>query len=179
MSTLQPLSPTELVQLALREYEGALVGHAYNILRDLDLARDAVQDAFLRLYQQPEGKVPAATLKAWMFTVTGNRCIDMLRKRKRLVSLDSMENPDIAVEDDSAADREPATDAPEAEQVLRYLKRLPQNQQEVVRLKFQGGLSYKEISEATGLTVSNVGFLLHAAIKRLRSLLGAAIHPAA
>jgi RNA polymerase sigma-70 factor (ECF subfamily) len=45
---------------------------------------------------------------------------------------------------------------------------LSENQQEVVRLKFQTGMSYREISEVTGLSVSNVGFLLHTAIKTLR-----------
>ena len=58
------------------------------------------------------------------------------------------------------------------EEVLRFLERLPENQREVIRLKFQGDLSYKEISEVTGLSVSNVGFLIHTGIKRLRSLMG-------
>lgn len=53
-------------------------------------------------------------------------------------------------------------------EVLRLLETLPENQQEVVRLKFQNGLSYREISEITGLSVSNVGYLLHAAIQTLR-----------
>ena len=41
----------------------------------------------------------------------------------------------------------------------------------MVRLKFQYGLSYQEIAEATGLKVGNVGFLLHSALKRLRELM--------
>ena len=48
---------------------------------------------------------------------------------------------------------------------------LPDNQQEVIRLKFQNDLSYREISEITGLSVSNVGFLLHVGIKRLREIM--------
>ena len=52
--------------------------------------------------------------------------------------------------------------------LLRVLATLPMNQQEVVRLKFQAGLSYREISYITGLSVSNVGFLLHTALARLR-----------
>ena len=50
---------------------------------------------------------------------------------------------------------------------------LSENQREVVRLKFQTGLSYREISDVTGLSVSNVGFLLHTAIKTLRQNLKA------
>ena len=55
------------------------------------------------------------------------------------------------------------------EAVLRLIERLPPNQQEVVRLKFQNGFSYKEISRITTLSVSNVGFLIHTAVARLRT----------
>jgi RNA polymerase sigma-70 factor (ECF subfamily) len=46
---------------------------------------------------------------------------------------------------------------------------LPDNQQEVVRLKFQNGLSYREISCITKLSVSNVGYLIHTAIQKIRA----------
>jgi RNA polymerase sigma-70 factor (ECF subfamily) len=49
------------------------------------------------------------------------------------------------------------------------IDRLPPNQQEVVRLKFQNGFSYKEISRITELSVGNVGFLIHTAVARLRT----------
>ena len=58
-----------------------------------------------------------------------------------------------------------------AERVFRMLDQLPDNQQEVVRLKFQNEMTYQEIAEVTGLSVTNVGFLLHTALKRLRELL--------
>ena len=47
-----------------------------------------------------------------------------------------------------------------------------QNQQEVLRLKFQHGLSYREISGVTELTVSHVGVLIHNGLKALRARLG-------
>lgn len=59
-----------------------------------------------------------------------------------------------------------------AERVFRMLDQLPDNQQEVVRLKFQNDMTYQEIADVTGLSVTNVGFLLHTALKRLRELLG-------
>ena len=75
--------------------------------------------------------------------------------------------------DDASPDPSRAMERKERfEEVLRFLERLPENQREVIRLKFQGDLSYKEISEVTGLSVSNVGFLIHTGIKRLRTLMG-------
>ena len=58
-----------------------------------------------------------------------------------------------------------------AAKVFRMLDQLPDNQQEVVRLKFQNEMTYQEIADVTGLSVTNVGFLLHTALKRLRELL--------
>ena len=51
---------------------------------------------------------------------------------------------------------------------LNILNTLPANQQEVIRLKFQGELSYQEISQITKLSVSNVGFLIHTGLKTIR-----------
>ena len=75
--------------------------------------------------------------------------------------------------DDTSPDPSYAMQQKERHQeVMRFLERLPENQREVIRLKFQGDLSYKEIAEVTGLSVSNVGFLIHTGIKRLRTLMG-------
>ena len=52
--------------------------------------------------------------------------------------------------------------------VLGALNQLTPNQQEVIRLKFQAGLSYREIGQITGLSTSNVGFQIHTGIKKLR-----------
>jgi RNA polymerase sigma-70 factor (ECF subfamily) len=52
--------------------------------------------------------------------------------------------------------------------LLQLIAHLPPNQQEVIRLKFQNGFSYKEISRITALSVGNVGFLIHSAVTRLR-----------
>ena len=53
--------------------------------------------------------------------------------------------------------------------ILRMIDRLPANQQEVVRLKFHHGFSYKEIARITELSVTNVGFLIHTAVTRMRA----------
>ena len=50
-------SREQFVEEALAQYEGPLIGYALGILRDLDRARDVVQDTFIRLYQQDREKV--------------------------------------------------------------------------------------------------------------------------
>ena len=52
--------------------------------------------------------------------------------------------------------------------VVEWVSELPDREQELIRLKLQNGMSYKEISNVTGLSVSNVGFILHTAMTSLR-----------
>lgn len=72
-----------------------------------------------------------------------------------------LEDAEIGVDSD-AEQREAAVE------IFRLVDNLPKNQREVVYLKFQCDLSYKEISEITKLSVSNVGFLLHTALTEIR-----------
>ena len=51
------------------------------------------------------------------------------------------------------------------------LETLPTNQREVIRLKFQNGFSYQEISRISGHSVSNVGYLIHTGLKTIRGQL--------
>ena len=52
--------------------------------------------------------------------------------------------------------------------VMGALQNLPERQQEILRLKFQSGLSYQEIARVMDLSVGNVGFIIHTALKTLR-----------
>ena len=158
----------ELVHRALIEFESALIGYAASIVKDEDRAKDVVQDTFIKLYEQDPEKVKGS-LKAWLFTVCRNRCFDIIRKEKRMVNI---EDDQLTVIRDAGDDPSRAAErADEHSNVIKFLDRLPENQREVIRLKFEGDMSYKEISQVPQLSVSNVGFLIHAGIKRLRGLL--------
>lgn len=158
----------DLVEYALKEYESPLIGYAMGILKDLDRARDVVQDTFIRLYKQDVEKVKGG-LKTWLYTVCRNRALDVLRKEKRMVVVDDemfnyTESKDLSP-DDAVDQHERVT------QLMGYLDSLSDNQKQVIILKFQKGMSYTEISEETGLTAGNVGFLLHNGLKKLREIL--------
>ena len=58
-----------------------------------------------------------------------------------------------------------------AAQVLELLERLPASQREAIRLKFQNGFSYREISRISGHSETNVGYLIHIGLKTLRGQL--------
>jgi len=158
----------QFVERALAEYESPLVGYAYGFVHDVERARDIVQDTFIRLCQQDVAKVKDG-LKTWLFTVCRNRALDVLRKESRVSALDESTYNELP-----GADRAPDEALDQAERLavtLRYLARLPENQQTVILMKFRDGCSYQEICESTGLSNGNVGFLIHTGLKRLRELL--------
>lgn len=152
------------IRALLAEHEGSLLRYALRLTGDAHQARDCVQETFLRLC-----RADAATVRgheaAWLYRVCRQRAIDWKRKANRMQAVD--------VHDTACVDREPApTDRlqrqEDASAVLAQLSALPESQQDVLRLKFQAGLSYREISEATELSISNVGFLIHTGLKKIR-----------
>ncbi len=161
------------VEQAMAAYESPLIGYAMTIVHDLERARDVVQDTFIRLSQQDVAKVRDG-LKTWLFTVCRNRALDVLRKEKRVQPLDEVKWRRVAGSEMQPDEK--ATHDEKVAEVMRYLDRLSENQREVILLKFQQGLSYKEITEVTGLTSGNIGFLIHTGLKRLRDLLPPDLH---
>jgi len=148
------------------EQQAPLTRYAAKLLGDADRARDVVQDTFVKLMQQPIEAVQGHVVE-WLFTVCRHRALDVLRKEGRMSHFEEGEQERV-----TAVEPRPGRSLEQAETnaaILRLIDRLPPNQQEVVRLKFQNGFSYKEISRITSLSVSNVGFILHTAVTRLRA----------
>jgi RNA polymerase sigma factor (sigma-70 family) len=166
-----------LVERALKEHESALIGYTANILNgDVERARDVVQDALLKLCKADPAKV-RENLKAWLFTICRNRAFDVLRKEQRLEF-----NNDKTLEWIADDQPEPGyqSDIQElSDQVWTLVEALSPNYQDVLKLKFQHDCSYQQIAEITGLTIGNVGFILHNALRKLRAKLEKQLaHPA-
>ncbi len=159
------------IRSAISKYEQPLTLYALRILGDVERARDAVQETFLRLCSENPGNIDGHVAE-WLFTVCRSRALDSQRKEKRMSPLqdvDARMRPSSEPLPAEAAERKET-----ASLALEMLGALPANQQEVLRLKFQHGLSYREISRITRLTVSNVGFLIHTGLKTLREKMNAA-----
>jgi len=165
-----PESREKFVERAIQDYQSQLIGYAYGIVHDVERARDVVQDTFIRLCQQEMGKVQAG-LKTWLYTVCRNRALDVLRKERRVVEMDELKWQRL--EDPNASPDSAADQGERLEQMMTLMDQLSDNQREVILLKFRDGLSYKEISDRTGLGSGNVGFILHHGLKRLREMLPA------
>jgi len=161
----QPHENVGFMERAIAEHQAALTRYATRLLGDPDRARDVVQDAFVRLMAQAPQAVDGHVVE-WLFTVCRRRALDVIRKEDRMTRF--AEGQEERVRADEPRPGRTLEAAETHEQLLRLIDRLPANQQEVIRLKFQNGFSYKEISRITELSASNVGFLIHTAVQRLR-----------
>lgn len=152
-------------------YEGALLRYASRLLRDPDAAQDVVQDTFLRLlHRWPDAWEPSPQLSSWLYRVAHNAAVDRLRRESRLHDLherEALERPQELLPDRGAAFRVSES----AEAAAQALHVLDPRERQLVILKVYEEKSYREISAITGLTVSNVGYILHHAMKKLAAAL--------
>src|SRR5436190_7666541 len=148
---------SEWIVKALNLHERSLIRYACWILNDIESAREVVQETFLRLCREEPDQI-SGHLAPWLFTVCRNLAFDVRRKETRMTPLGQIE-----------AGVAPGLEEKQTvSEILQVVETLPRNQREVIYLKFQCDLSYKEISDITKLSVSNVGFLIHTAVRAIR-----------
>jgi RNA polymerase sigma-70 factor (ECF subfamily) len=150
-------------------FEGSLLRHAAAIVGGAAMAQDVVQESFLRLLANGQ---PIDNLSAWLHRVTHNLAVDHLRKESRLRKLHLATAPRSEPLAPSPAED---LDRREAHaRMLSELDKLTPNERAVLLLKVKEGRSYQEISALTGLSTSNVGYLIHQGLKKLTARLQAA-----
>ncbi len=156
---------SQWIRSALDQYEAQLMRYAAKITGSVESARDVVQETFLKLcLQEPsslDGRLPQ-----WLYTVCRNHAIDTKRRTHRMKLVTTTDISQNVADGPSPADAAEVAD--EHRTILSAMQSLPDRQQEIIRLRFQGGLSYQQIAEVLDITSSNVGFLIHTAIKSIR-----------
>lgn len=155
------------IEALVREFQAPLIRHARRLVRDEELAQDAVQESFLRYLRKPPAETDPRRISTWLHRVTHNLCVDWIRKEVRMrTELETMEPPAPAPPASAALIEEQSRERIEA-----LMERLTANQRVVLQLKVFEGKSYKEIGEITGFTTGNVGYHIYAGLKRLGALL--------
>jgi len=155
----------ESIEELFAALESPLLSYALRLTQDRAVAEDAVQDAFMKLHAQfADVREP----RRWLYRTVHNFALNQLRQSNKVVRMPETFDGDAP----QTPDAEPLPD----EQIARLegiglvrlsLGSLDERSREVVRLKFEEDLSYKEISERTGLTTGHVGYLLHHALKTI------------
>ena len=161
---------SDQVLRALDRFERPLIHYVARVLGgDLERARDVTQETFLRLCDAPLME-SEPRLAAWLFKVGRNLALDVRRKEKRMEPMTEAATHTRQSDDLGPAQAAEQRDA--ASRVAVAILGLPGSQQEILQLRFQQGMSYRELADVTGRSVSAVGVLVHKGIRTLRKRLG-------
>jgi RNA polymerase sigma-70 factor (ECF subfamily) len=162
--SIRPSHPTMEPKPTLRQVfdaeESPLLRYAHGLVGQRETAEDLVQDAFLKLHAHWD---QVTHPRAWLFRCTRNLALSHLRDHRRETPMEP--------------NREWESNTPDPEHTLGKLEaigtlqllvaELQEDDRNLIALKYQEGLKYDQISQRTGLSVSNVGYKLHHALKHL------------
>jgi RNA polymerase sigma-70 factor (ECF subfamily) len=147
-----------------RQYYGPVYKFCFRFLQSRDRAQDTVQETFIKLYERMNNKGnDIENTRAWLYKVASNLCMNSLDSTKRHSEIENLldsksvetSTPEhIFIEDERRM---------LVQMAIGQLK--PENQ--MLILMYQDGLSYREISEATGIKFNSVGKTLWRAIDKL------------
>lgn len=160
-----------LLEDAFARHQGELLGTLYYLVGNLEDARDALQEAFIKCWRNQEQLAEVQNLKAWVFRIALNTGRDIRetawrRKRQGLPadeqSLPSQQlPPDEIVEHDERLAR-----------LRQALGMLRPEEREIFLLRQNGDLTYEEIGDTLGLPSGTVKTRMRLALARLREALG-------
>lgn len=145
------------------QYERDLLHLCCVYLRDISMAEDAVQEAFLKAYQHMDTFRGESSEKTWLYRIAINVCRDMRRSKwlrmfDRSVDIDTMQIPVEGASVVSIA-------------LMQEIMRLPDKQREVIYLFYYKDMTLAEIGSLLGLPVSTVGSRLDRARNMLHKAL--------
>ncbi len=145
--------------------------YCLKMLSDVDAAKDAVQDIFVKLYERRSQLASPTSFKSWLYAIARNDCLSRLRKRNggELHGEDAPADPDL-----SAAELYDRKE--EREIVAVAVTRLKPELREVIVLREYHDLSYQEIAEVLGTTESVVKSRLYTARRLLYQYLKPVFH---
>jgi RNA polymerase sigma factor (sigma-70 family) len=156
---LPTASPGVTLAALFETEEGPLLNFALGLVGRRSVAEDLVQEAFLRLHQVWSD---VENPRAWLYRSLRNLALNHLRDHRRETEMPEEEPPSGEAVPVEGMGRMEAVGM-----VRLLLAELPNEDGELIRLKYHEDLKYHEISQRTGLNVGTVGYKLHHLLKGL------------
>ena len=141
-----------------------LMAFVYGYVRNQEIARDIVHDAFMALWKRREVLDKRLSPKAYLYKLSRNMSLNYIRHQRVILT---NEQSIITYEKDI---RQEMDDYDKSYELLaKYVNELPDKQREVLKMCFVEGKMYKEIAADLGISVNTVKTHLKRAIQHLRS----------
>ena len=149
MSLFHPRSRAEQFETMAAEYERPIYLLCLRMMGNREDAQDCAQEALLRAFRAFDRFRDDASPKTWLYRIAYNTCIDELRRRRGVVSLDTLREGGFDVPD-AAAERayEQLEHKERCELVKQAMEQLPEDQRAALVLREFQQLSYEEIANA-------------------------------
>ncbi len=145
--------------------EGLIYRTAYLYMNNREDALDVVQETACRSYASIKKLREPGHFKAWVVRIAINCALDEIRKRKKVISLESLPLKETLKSGED-------TDISLSLSLLDLLKTLPERNKTVVMLKFYHDFTLQMISEAMDLPLGTVKTILYQSLKKLRVKVG-------
>lgn len=152
------------IQQLFEEHHGALFRFLARLTGDPELAKDAVQETFLRLLRRPPRD--QSHVRAWLFTVATNVARDITRSRNRRFRLLSA-SPQRAPVADPAPAPDEAVETTEARQLVRMALESLSEKERTILLMREEGFTHRDIAAVVGTTTKSVGTLVVRAMAKV------------
>jgi RNA polymerase sigma-70 factor (ECF subfamily) len=160
-------------------YADLVYSASLRVLGDRQLAEDAAQDVFVRLWQRPESFVAArGRFLSWLMSVARNRAVDELRsrgrrRRRETVVFDVADDLMAAQQHDEGPDPQLAAEVREAQLSVRQaLVDLPGEQRRALELAYFGGYTQQQVASLMGEPLGTVKTRIRLGMQKLRAALG-------
>lgn len=156
----------EAFQTLIKIYFPILCGFAGKMLPDSSLAKDIVQETFISFWKHQGSFETPASLKSFLFTVTRNGCLNLLRSREREQNRHAMTAEQTPQETDSVLGNIVRSEV--VALIYQLVQDLPAKMQQVFYLSFEEGLSIEEIAKVLNISAKTVRNQKYNALKVLR-----------
>lgn len=138
-----------------RRYAGKVFAKCISMLADHGMARDATQDVFIKILMNLSKFTEQSSFSTWVYSITYNYCIDLIRKKKKNILIFTEEiprvgtSPDLEIPDSVILEME-------TNRLEKVMDELPVGDKAILDMKYSDDMSIKEIGEVLNKTESAV-----------------------
>lgn len=157
------MTPQHLFETHIMAAAGKMYRYAYSILKEVDTAHDVVQDCLEKIWNSRQKLQEVQNPEAWAMRITRNQCYDWVKtNRFTVLSEHQMEQPDRTMADSDALVQD------HLDWLQKVLETLPEKQREVYHLREVEEMTYQDIAEVLGMSMSEVKVYLHRARTKVK-----------